>query len=237
MGMSGLILAGGGELDANTSAGSVLTECENVAVVTLAAAFHRPDVLQRNVANWAAEIDVDYVLVNPVRRADCLKPANSLPIANADAVLVLDGSPAHLVGALKGTPLLEAIMDAQNRGVMIVWSGAAASAVCDPMVDDRGGALAVGLGLYPGVAVATNWNRWPETRRGRLHRMLPHDVLFAALDFGSAIHTLVQSSSVHSNSTAGSSYSSEWSVASNWSIVGGVVETTKNGEPVTLTSM
>lgn len=232
MGMSGLILSGGGELDANTSAGSVLTGCENVAVVTLAAAFYRPDVVQRNVANWAAEIDVDYMLVSPVRRADCFKPANSTPIADADAVLVLDGSPAHLVGALKATPLLEAIMEAQNRGAMVMWSGAAACAVCDPMVDDRGGALSVGLGLYSGVAVATNWNRWPETRRGRLHRMLPADVLFAALDFGSAIHTLV-----YSDSIPGSSGPSEWSVASNWSIVGGVVAATQNGERVTLTSM
>ena len=187
--MSSLIFVGGGELDPNTSAGRALADCKKVAVITLAAAFRRPDVIQSDIRVWAEELAIEYVLVEVVRRADCLNPANSDLIADADGILILDGSSAHLVSGLKNTPLLEAVVGAHSRGVKVAWSGAAASAVCDPMVDDRGGALTVGLRLYHNVAVATMWDRWPVPRRHRLCRMLPDSVLFMALNFGAAVST------------------------------------------------
>ena len=155
--MSGLVLAGGGELDPRTPAGRVLAGRNNVAVVTLAAAFRRPEAIREGIETWAATLGVRFGIVGAVHRAQALDPAVSAPIASADGVLVLDGSAAHLVSGLKATPLLEAIVSSRHRGATVVWSGAAASAACNPMVDDRGGALTVGLDVIAGVAAAAHW--------------------------------------------------------------------------------
>lgn len=236
--MSRLVLCGGGELDAGTPAGRVLASCQRVAVVTLAAAFRRPEALRADIGAWAEALRVEHAVVAAVRRADSLDPATSAPVASADGVLVLDGSPAHLVGALKATPLLDAIVGSHCAGATVVWSGAAAAAVCDPMVDDRGGALTVGLGLYAGITAATGWDRWPRDRRRRLRRMLPSSVLFVALAWGAA----VQSASARAVSTAISSAATRSEgehlipAEQQWTAVGGAIEAQRAGQPVILAS-
>jgi cyanophycinase len=53
-----------------------------------------------------------------------------------------------------------------NGGVVVAVGGSAA-AMCDPMVDPRGGAFTLGLGLVQGLALVTEAETWsPE----RLHR-------------------------------------------------------------------
>ncbi len=221
--MSAVVLAGGGELDVTTPAGQVLASCERVAVVTLASAFSRPEALHAKIDTWAAELGVDCRVIGAVRRADALDPATAAPVSDCDGVLVLDGSPAHLVSGLKATPLLSAIVDATNRDATVVWSGAAAAAVCDPMVDDRGGALTVGLALYSDIIVAAGWERWPRDRCRRLHLMLPPDVLFVALESGAAVR-----------STRAPAGDPQPSPASGWELVGGKIEARLAGRPATL---
>ena len=225
--MSYLVLTGGGELNPSVPAGRVLAKCDKVAVITLAAAFRRPEALRADIRVWADAICVDHVVVGAVRRSECLDPLVGAPVADADGVLVLDGSPAHLVGALKATPLLDSIVNAQAAGAMVVWSGTAASAVCDPMVDERGGAFTVGLGLYKGIAVATGWEQWPLHRRRRLRRMLPESVLFMVMESGAAVA-----------SKAGDASSSESTYSSGqWAVIGGTVDALQADRPVNLTSV
>jgi cyanophycinase len=45
--------------------------------------------------------------------------------------------------------------------------GASAAALCDPMLDQRGGAFTLGLGLLRGVAVIPEAEHWSEERRAR----------------------------------------------------------------------
>ena len=221
--MSRLVLAGGRELDAGTPAGRALTGCSSVAVVTVAAAFRRPDALISRVGAWAGELAIDYSVVSALRRSDALDPEVSRPIAECDGVLVLDGSPAHFVSAVKATPLLEAIVAAQGRGADIVWSGAAAAAVCASMVDDRGGALTVGLGLHDGIVVAAGWEGWPRDRRRRLWRMVPESVLFMALESGAAVCSTAEPQVLWSSSSP-----------QDWAVLGGTVEARRGGTTVTL---
>jgi cyanophycinase len=54
---------------------------------------------------------------------------------------------------LKDTLVWTAIREAWSEGAVVAGSGESASALCDPMVDPRGGAYTVGLGLVSGVAV------------------------------------------------------------------------------------
>lgn len=221
--MSRVVLAGGRELDVSTPAGRALAGCSSVAVVTVAAAFRRPDALVSAIGAWAGDLSIQHAVVSAVRRCDALDPDVSGPIADCDGVLVLDGSPAHFVSALKTTPLLEAISSAQRRGVHIVWSGAAAAAVCASMVDDRGGALTVGLGLHEGIVVASGWESWPRDRRRRLWRMVPESVLFMALESGAAVHSTVSPRSLASSSSP-----------DDWTVLGGVVEARRGGISVDL---
>ena len=221
--MSRVVLAGGRELDASTPAGRALSGCGLVAVVTVAAAFRRPDALLSRIGAWARELALDYTVVSAVRRSDALDPDVSGPIADCDGVLVLDGSPAHLVSAVKATPLLEAIVSAQRRGVDVVWSGAAAAAVCTSMVDDRGGALTVGLGLHDGIVVAAGWEGWPRDRRRRLWRMVPDSVLFMALESGAAVCSTAESPVLASSSSP-----------DDWTVLGGTVEARRGGATIAL---
>ena len=221
--MSRVVLAGGRELDAGTPAGRALTGCSSVAVVTVAAAFRRPDALMSRIGAWAGELALDYSVVSALRRSDALDPEVSRPIAECDGVLVLDGSPAHFVSAVKATPLLEAIVAAQGRGADIVWSGAAAAAVCASMVDDRGGALTVGLGRHDGIVVAAGWEGWPRDRRRRLWRMVPDSVLFMALESGAAVLSTAEPHVLGSSSSP-----------DDWTVLGGTVEARQGGTTVTL---
>ena len=221
--MSRVVLAGGRELDAGTPAGRALAGCGSVAVVTLASAFRRPDALTSSIGAWAGDLAVDYSVVSALRRSDALDPAVSEPIAECDGVLVLDGSPAHFVSAMKATPLLEAIVTAQGRGADTVWSGAAAAAVCASMVDDRGGALTVGLGLHDGIVVAAGWENWPRDRRRRLWRMVPESLLFMALESGAAVCSTAEPQVLWSSSSP-----------DDWTMLGGAVEARRGGTTVTL---
>ena len=221
--MSRVVLAGGRELDASTPAGLALEGCGSVAVVTLAAAYRRPDLLLAQIGAWADALSVEHTVVRAVRRSDSLNPEVSEPIADCDGVLVLDGSPAHFVGAVKSTPLLEAIVSAQVRGAEVVWSGAAAAAVCAAMVDDRGGALTVGLGLHEGIVVATGWEGWPRDRRRRLRPMVPESALFMALESGSAVQSTASPQVLLCSSSP-----------EDWAALGGTVEARRGGSPVAL---
>ncbi|MCY4664516.1 MAG: hypothetical protein OXC00_07625 [Acidimicrobiaceae bacterium] len=221
--MSRVVLAGGRELDASTPAGRVLSGCGSVAVVTMAAAYRRPDALILRIGAWAETLSVQHAVVSAVRRSDALNPDVSGPIADCEGVLVLDGSPAHFVSAVKATPLLEAIVAAQRRGADVVWSGAAAAAVCASMVDDRGGALTVGLGLYDGIVVAAGWENWPRDRRRRLWRMVPESALFIALESGAAVHSTAEPQVLASSSSP-----------DDWAALGGMVEVRRGGRAVDL---
>ena len=56
-----------------------------------------------------------------------------------------------------------------RAGGVVVASGGSAAALCDPMVDPRGGAFTLGLGLVDALALVTEAETWsPE----RLHRTL-----------------------------------------------------------------
>lgn len=221
--MTRVVLAGGRELDAGTAAGRALDGCGLVAVVTLAAAYQRPDAIGSRIDAWAGELSVEHTVVKAVRRSDSLDPAVVEPIADCDGVLVLDGSPAHFVGAAKATPLLDAVVEAHRRGAAVVWSGATAAAACASMVDDRGGALTVGLGLYGGIVVATGWENWPRDRRRRLRGMVPGSALFMALESGAAVQSTASPLELASSSRL-----------EDWAVLGGPVEARQGESPVSL---
>src|SRR5262249_56900223 len=74
------------------------------------------------------------------------------------------GSPMHLRSVLKDTPAWEAIVSALADGGVVVGEAAGAMVLTDPMVDPRGGAFTLGLGLVPNLAVIPSADEWSHDR-------------------------------------------------------------------------
>lgn len=134
------------EMAAAAGAGEVL-------VLPTAAAFERPErVVEQARAHFEGSgIEVRALMVLNRREAD--DPANAKTVRAARFVYLADGSPMHLRSVLWESPLYEALVDAHRRGAAVAASGAGATVLGDPMVDPRGGAYTVGLGLVKDLAV------------------------------------------------------------------------------------
>ena len=70
---------------------------------------------------------------------------------------------------------------------MLAASGAGATVLCDPMVDPRGGAYTVGLGLVQGLAVFPYHGTAADHLRERSIDLLPSDAVLAGVDEHTAL--------------------------------------------------
>jgi len=167
-----LVLVGGGEFGAGLRGldASLLEASggDEVAVLPTAAAFERPE---RAVANAVAHFESIGARVREVPvlgRQDAHEPANVEAVRSARITYLTGGSPLHLRSVLKETPLWDALLEAWRDGAAIVGSSAGAMVLGDPMVDPRGGAFTLGLGLVENVAVIPHLGAAAEHRTLRL---------------------------------------------------------------------
>jgi cyanophycinase len=121
--------------------------------VPTAAAFEGLEAAAVQCASWlgAAGLEVEALMAQSRTEAELGELAARA--AAADVIVLSDGSALHLRTTLRATALLAGIVAARARGALLVAIGAAAAAICDPMVDPRGGAPTVGLGLLEGLVV------------------------------------------------------------------------------------
>ena len=93
----------------------------------------------------------------------------------------------HLRSVLKDSPVWDALLAAWNDGAVLAGSSAGAMVLCDPMVDIRGGAFTVGLGLLVQVAVIPHHDTWsPEKARRTIH-LAPAGLPVVAVDEQTAV--------------------------------------------------
>ncbi len=85
--------------------------------------------------------------------ADACQEENAAVVRGASFVYLSGGSPLHLRSVLKGSAVFTALSEAWRNGAVVAGSSAGAMVLCDPMVDPRGGAYTVGLGLLEQLAV------------------------------------------------------------------------------------
>jgi len=186
-----LALVGGGEwsdgcdaLDRSLLEASGGTE---VVVLPTAAAFEQPgDVAERAIA-WFEKLGAKVRPVMVLNRRDADNDANVKAVKGASFVYIADGSPLHLRSAVKGSQLWDVIVAAYRAGGVLAASGAGATVVCDPMVDPRGGAYTVGLGLVRGLAVFPYHGTAANHLRDRSLDLLPSDAVLAGLDERTAL--------------------------------------------------
>jgi cyanophycinase len=180
--VSGLLaLVGGGEFTPGCEFDRELLEASGageVALLATGAAYENPGKAVAAATAWFAAMDVPVREVPVYRRPDASIAAHVDAIAAARFVYMVGTSPMHLRSVLKDTPLYEALVAGWHDGAVLAGSGAGADVLCDPMVDTRGGAFTVGLGLVPGLSVIPRSDQWsPDKVRRTVELAPPHLVL------------------------------------------------------------
>ena len=100
-------------------------------------------------------------------RGEAMEVAAADVVRAARTVYFVGDQPLHLRSVLKDTPLWEALLAVLAGGGLVVGVAGSAAALCDPMVDPRGGAFTLGLGLVPDLALVTEAESWSPERRQR----------------------------------------------------------------------
>jgi cyanophycinase len=169
--MAGTIaLVGGGPFSANDDLDRRLVAAagaDRVVVLPTADAFEEPATLVSAAARWGERLDVTVEPLMVLQRHDADDPAAVEVLRGARAVWLVGDSSMHLRSVLKETAVYAAIGDVLAAGGVVAAVGPSAAALCDPMLDQRGGAFTLGLGLVCGVAVIPGAEEWSEERRTR----------------------------------------------------------------------
>jgi len=186
-----LALIGGGEWGEHHQALdrrlSELSGSSDVVVLPTAAAFEHPDRVGEIAAEHFRPLGVSTRTLRVLNRRDAEDAENVQAVEAARFVYLADGSPMHLRSVLKGSDLYEAMLAAFRSGAVIAASGAAATVLCDPMVDPRGGAYTVGLGFVEGLAVFPYHGAAADHLLARSIDLKPPDAILVGIDAETAL--------------------------------------------------
>jgi cyanophycinase len=185
------VLVGGGEFGAgcrDLHAELVRTSsAEEIVLVPAAAAFEHPErVGERALAHFAG-VGARVRVLDVLHRSEAEDPKNAEIVRAAKFVYVADGSPLHLRSVLKDSALFEALLASYHGGGVLAASGAGATVLCDPMVDPRGGAYTVGLGVVRNLAVFPYHGTAADHLRERSIDLLPSNATLVGIDEETAL--------------------------------------------------
>ena len=196
--MPGLLaLVGGAEWRAGCDFDRELLEASGgreVLVVPTAAAYEHPARAVEAAERWFGELGAHVRSLPVLTRRDAVAEANAAPLADAAFVYLAAGSPMHLRSVLKDSPVWDALVAAWERGAVVAGSGSGAMVLCDPMVDPRGGAITLGLGLIEPMAVIPHHNTWSEDKAKRTLHIAPAGLAIAGIDERTALIRAVDGS-------------------------------------------
>lgn len=163
------------------------TGAAEVLVLPTGAAYEHPDRLVDQASIWFGTLGVKARGLDVLGRPDALDPAKADAVRSARFLYLAGGSPMHLRSVLKDTPVWEAIGEAWHGGAALAGSHAGAMVLCDPMVDPRGGAFTLGLGLVANLAIIPEHDQWSEDAAHRTRTLSPADVVLAGVDRRTAL--------------------------------------------------
>jgi cyanophycinase len=152
-----------------------------VLVLPTAAAYEHPDRAVETARAWFAGLGATVRPLPVLARADAMDEATAATVREARFVYLSGGSPLHLRSVLKETPVWDALVAAWEEGTVVAGSSAGAMALCDPMVDPRGGALTVGLGLVENLAVLPHADEDVRAHHRRTLELAGEDLVVAAI--------------------------------------------------------
>jgi cyanophycinase len=138
-----------------------------VLVLPTAAAYQHPERVVLAAAEWFATLGANVEGLMVVDRASSEDPGMAAAVRTARFIYLAGGSPLHLKAVLKKSATFEALRAAWEGGAVVAGAGAGAMVLTDPMVDPRGGALTLGLGLVAQLAVVPHYGDEPDDPSGQ----------------------------------------------------------------------
>ncbi|CAN5550598.1 hypothetical protein BH10ACT2_BH10ACT2_13490 [soil metagenome] len=181
-------LQGGGPFVANDELDRRLlasVAAKKVVVLPTADAFEHPERLVTAAMAWGERLECEIEALMVLRRGEAMEASAAEVVRAARAVYLVGDQPLHLRSVLKATPVWDALLEVLAAGGLVVGVAGSAAALCDPMVDPRGGAFALGLGLVSDLALVTEAETWSPERLHRTRELA--NTPFAVLHTGDAL--------------------------------------------------
>lgn len=185
-----LALVGGNEWTDGCSFDEALlaeSGADHVVMLPTAAAYESPGQLVDRARAWFDALGAQATSLPVLGRTDALDEANVASVREARFIYLSSGSPMHLRSVLKDTPLYDALVEAWRGGAAVAGSAAGASVLFDHMVDTRGGAFTVGLGLLSGFTMIPRYDEWSHEKVHRTVGLAPAAMPVAGIERRTAL--------------------------------------------------
>jgi cyanophycinase len=185
-----LVLVGGAEWTDGCTFDRELWERsgrEEVLILPTAAAYEHPERAVDTATRWFATFGATARGLMVLSRRDADNDSFAAQIDAARFLYLGGGSPLHLRSVLKDSRVWAALVEAWRRGAVVAGSSAGAMVLGDPMVDPRGGALTLGLGLVGQLAVLPHYDTWSPEKAHRTVQLATGHLRIAAVDERTAL--------------------------------------------------
>jgi len=185
-----LALVGGNEWQEKCTFDRALLQASGgteVLVLPTAAAYEHPDRAVEHARGWFESFGGTVRGLDVLRRHDAEDEANTAAVRAAGFIYLSGGSPMHLRSVLKDSQLWDALVEAWDGGAVLAGAAAGAMVLCDPMVDPRGGAFTLGLGLVEQVALIPHHEEWDEDQARRTIELAPAGLPVVGIDTQTAL--------------------------------------------------
>lgn len=159
----------------------------DVVILPTAAAYENPSKQVARAEAWFAGLGASVEALGVLTRRDAFDADAVARVRSARFIYLGDGGSLHLRSVLKESPLLDALVEAWHEGAVLAGSGAGADVLCDPMVDTRGGAYTVGLGLLQNVALIPGYDLWSREKVHRTAGLAPSSVTVVGVPRSTAL--------------------------------------------------
>jgi cyanophycinase len=159
----------------------------DILILPTAAAYEHPERAVETAMRWFAGFGATARGLMVLSRRDAENDAFAAQVGAARFLYLGGGSPLHLRSVLKDSRVWAALIDAWRRGAVVAGSSAGAMVLGDPMVDPRGGALTLGLGLVAQLAVLPHYDTWSPEKAHRTVQLATGHLRIAAVDERTAL--------------------------------------------------
>jgi cyanophycinase len=164
-----------------------LSGAQEVVVIPAAAVFEGTDAVVAAATAHFESLGAKVRALEVANRRDADDDAVVRAVKHAKFVYLTDGSPMHLRSVLKDTQLLDVLVAAHRNGAVVAAAGAGATVLCDPMIDPRGGAYTVGLGLVQGITVFAHHRHGADHIWDRAVDLQPASTVLVGIDDHTAL--------------------------------------------------
>ncbi|MGZ4682395.1 MAG: Type 1 glutamine amidotransferase-like domain-containing protein [Acidimicrobiales bacterium] len=185
-----LALVGGGEWSPGCTFDQVLIDASGateVAVLPTGSAYENPGRLIEQARAWFADLGVGVLEVPVLTRRDAAVAEHADALRSARMIYLAGTSAMHVRAVLKDTPVFEALLEAWVGGAALAGTNAGADVLCDPMVDSRGGAFTVGLGVVSQMSIIPRVEQWSRDKVHRTVELAPSGLSLVGIPSATAL--------------------------------------------------